>query len=177
MSDVIVTSLANLKNEVSYGNYHTLITDEPVEDGGEDAGPDPYTLLLAALGSCISMTTKLYAKRKDWPLERVTVRLRQQRIHAADCVACTKYNQAIRNFVCRVESSIGSLPLAVLYPRVIRVNPRPIKQMGFQSTLIESPNWSGRRDSNSGPHPPQGCALPGCATSRKTAPSISAKNS
>jgi uncharacterized OsmC-like protein len=85
MSDVIVTSLSKLKNEVRYGDNHILITDEPLEAGGEDAGPDPYTSLLAALGSCISMTTKLYAKRKGWPLERVIVRLRQERIHAADC--------------------------------------------------------------------------------------------
>jgi len=88
MSDVIVTSLSNLKNEVRYGDNHILITDEPLAAGGEDAGPDPYTLLIAALGSCISMTTRLYAKRKGWPLERVIVRLRQERIHAADCLEC-----------------------------------------------------------------------------------------
>ena len=68
MSEVIVTSLSNLKNEVRYGADHKLITDEPAEAGGEDAGPDPYSLLLAALGSCISMTVTLYAKRKTWPL-------------------------------------------------------------------------------------------------------------
>lgn len=88
MSDVIVTSLVNLQNEVRYGNNHALLTDEPVEAGGEDAGPDPYTLLLAALGSCISMTVVLYAKRKQWPLEQVTVRLRQERVHATDCLDC-----------------------------------------------------------------------------------------
>src|SRR6267142_2269501 len=103
MSDVIVTSLANLKNEVRYGNYQTLITDEPVKGGGEDAGPDPYTLLLAALGSCISMTTTLYARRKGWPLERVTVRLRQRRTHAADCQEC---QQASEGFVHRIERSV-----------------------------------------------------------------------
>src|ERR1700720_5056974 len=85
MSDVTVTSLTNLRNEVRYGEGHTLITDEPVAAGGEDAGPDPYTLLLAALGSWISMTTMLYARRKGWPLERGQFRLRQQRIHAEDC--------------------------------------------------------------------------------------------
>ena len=103
MSDVIVKSLSNLKNEVSYGNYHTFITDEPVEAGGEDAGPDPYTLLLAAIGSCISMTTKLYAKRKSWPLEGVTVRLRQQRIHADDCATCAKETEG---YVHHIERSV-----------------------------------------------------------------------
>src|SRR6185295_12453579 len=88
MSDVIVSSLENLRNEVRYGDGHTLITDEPIEAGGEDAGPDPYTLLLGALGSCISMTATLYARRKGWPLERVVVHLRQGRIHGKDCLEC-----------------------------------------------------------------------------------------
>ena len=56
MSEVLVTSLTNLQNEVRYGTNHTFITDEPTIAGGDDAGPDPYTLLLAAVGSCISMT-------------------------------------------------------------------------------------------------------------------------
>ena len=103
MSDVTVTSLANLKNEVQYGAGHKLITDEPSAAGGEDAGPDPYTLLLAALGSCISMTTTLYAKRKGWPLQRVVVRLRQQRIHAADCQECTNTTEG---YVHRIERSV-----------------------------------------------------------------------
>jgi putative redox protein len=103
MSYVTVTSLENLKNEVRYGDNHTLITDEPLGAGGEDAGPDPYALLLAALGSCISMTTKLYAKRKGWPLERVTVKLRQNRIHAKDCQECA---QSTEGYVHRIERSV-----------------------------------------------------------------------
>ena len=103
MSDVIVTSQDNLRNEVRYGADHVLITDEPAGAGGEDAGPDPYTLLLAALGSCISMTTTLYARRKGWPLERVTIRLRQKRIHGQDCQECLEKPEG---FVHRIERSV-----------------------------------------------------------------------
>ena len=103
MSEVIVSSLSNLKNEVRYGVDHKLLTDEPLEVGGEDAGPDPYTLLLAALGSCISMTVTLYAKRKNWPLRQVVVRLRQGRIHAADCQDC---QNATEGYVHRIERSV-----------------------------------------------------------------------
>ena len=102
MSEVVVTSLENLRNEVRYGAGHSFITDEPVAAGGEDAGPDPYTLLLAALGSCISMTLKLYARRKQWPLETVTVHLRQSRIHAKDCEDC----QNKEGFIHRIERTV-----------------------------------------------------------------------
>jgi putative redox protein len=103
MNDVVVTSLSTLKNEVRYGDDHSLVTDEPVEAGGEGAGPDPYTLLLAALGSCISMTVRLYARRKNWPLERVIVRLRQNRIHASDCQECSHTTEG---YVHRIERAV-----------------------------------------------------------------------
>ncbi|HEU4874910.1 MAG TPA: OsmC family protein [Pyrinomonadaceae bacterium] len=104
MSEVVVTSLENLRNEVRYGAGHSFITDEPVAAGGEDAGPDPYTLMLAALGSCISMTLKLYARRKQWPLESVTVHLRQSRIHSKDCQECTQNQDG---FVHRIERKVS----------------------------------------------------------------------
>lgn len=103
MSEVTVTSLSNFQNEVRYGDARTLVTDEPAGAGGDDAGPDPYTLLLAALGSCISMTVSMYARRKTWPLERVVVRLRQQRVHAKDCVEC---EQTTEGFVHRIERAV-----------------------------------------------------------------------
>jgi putative redox protein len=103
MSEVIVTSLSNLRNEVSYGEGQTLVTDEPSSFGGDGAGPDPYTLLLAALGSCVSMTVTLYARRKGWPLRRVRVRLRQRRVHAKDCAEC---GSASEGFVHHIERAV-----------------------------------------------------------------------
>ena len=103
MSEVTVTSIMKLQNEVRYGDNQTLIIDEPKEAGGDGAGPDPYTLLLSALGGCISMTVTLYARRKGWPMERVTVRLRQQRIHAKDCIEC---EQDTEGYVHRIERSV-----------------------------------------------------------------------
>ena len=103
MSEVTVTSLSNLRNEVVYGVGRTLVTDEPAELGGEGAGPDPYTLLLAALGSCVSMTVTLYARRKGWPLERVRVRLRQRRVHAKDCAECGNDS---KDFIHHIERAV-----------------------------------------------------------------------
>lgn len=102
MSEVIVRSVLKLQNEVIYGDGRTLISDEPVEMGGDGAGPDPYTLLLGALGSCISMTVTLYARRKAWPLRRVTVKLRQNRVHAKDCMEC----KLTDGYVHRIERSV-----------------------------------------------------------------------
>src|SRR5947199_2895199 len=87
MAEVIVRSLDNLRQEIAAGS-HTLFADEPASAGGDDAGPNPYELLLAALGACTSMTLLLYARRKEWPLQTVEVLLSHQRIHARDCAEC-----------------------------------------------------------------------------------------
>jgi uncharacterized OsmC-like protein len=104
MREVVVTSKHNLQNEVRYGAGQILITDEPADFGGEGAGPDPYTLLLGALGSCISMTVVLYARRKQWPLEKVTVRLQQNQVHIKDCKEC---DQNSDGYVHRIERSVS----------------------------------------------------------------------
>jgi uncharacterized OsmC-like protein len=67
---------------------HRLKGDEPVAVGGMDTGPTPYDYLVAALGTCTSMTISLYARTKGWPLENVTVSLHHSKIHATDCAEC-----------------------------------------------------------------------------------------
>lgn len=67
---------------------HQLTADEPVSYGGTDSGPSPYDLILAALGSCTSMTIGLYARKRRWPVEKITVSLSHSKIHAKDCDDC-----------------------------------------------------------------------------------------
>jgi len=84
---IVDGSAAGFAQAITVGHHH-LACDEPADVGGSDTGPTPYDLLLAALGSCTSMTVAMYARRRGWPLEAVTVRLRHSKIHAADCEAC-----------------------------------------------------------------------------------------
>ena len=85
---VVVSGAADGFAQDIVAGSHQFRSDEPTSIGGTESGPTPYDLLLAALGSCTSMTVAMYARRKQWPLERVTVQLRQSRVHADDCAAC-----------------------------------------------------------------------------------------
>jgi len=67
---------------------HSLVSDEPENVGGNDAGPGPYEYLLMGLGACTSMTLRMYAERKQLPLKRVRVQLSHRKIHAQDCSDC-----------------------------------------------------------------------------------------
>lgn len=67
---------------------HTWAADEPESAGGNDTAPDPYELLLSALGACTSMTLRMYAERKGWAVGNITVTLHHDRVYADDCASC-----------------------------------------------------------------------------------------
>ena len=86
---VVKTGHGKFGTEV-HTDSHRFLADEPRSVGGDDTGPTPYDLLLAALGTCTAMTMKLYAERKGWPLESTTIHLTHERNHEADCAECAK---------------------------------------------------------------------------------------
>jgi uncharacterized OsmC-like protein len=92
------------KQEIAAGK-HRLLADEPVSAGGGDAGPDPYDYLLASLGVCTSMTVGLYARRRQIPLENITVSLWHSRIHATDCHECETREGMVDRIDVEVELS------------------------------------------------------------------------
>ena len=87
MTRVEVFHLENLQHEATTGG-HSIILDEPSEAGGDGRGMNPYELLLSALGGCIAMTLRIYARHKGWPLQDVRVVLSHDKIHAKDCADC-----------------------------------------------------------------------------------------
>lgn len=107
-ADVVVHGDAgSFRQEIVAGKHH-LRADEPVSAGGGDAGPDPYDYLLAALGVCTSMTVGFYARRKQWPLENITISLWHSRIHAKDCEECESKEGMLDRIDVKIELT-GSL--------------------------------------------------------------------
>ena len=96
------TRAGKFQNTVSIGPHH-LSADEPASAGGEDSGPGPYDFLLAGLGACKSMTMRLYADRKSFPLERATVTLNHNKIYARDCEEC----ETREGMLDQIEVAIG----------------------------------------------------------------------
>lgn len=104
---IVHGSAAGFAQEIVAGP-HRLTADEPVDAGGADTGPGPYDLLLAALGACTSMTVAMYARRKRWPLESVTVLLRHSKIYATYCAEC-ETKEGLLNRIERDIQFIGAL--------------------------------------------------------------------
>ncbi|WP_103021158.1 bifunctional alpha/beta hydrolase/OsmC family protein [Salinibacter altiplanensis] len=85
--DVVTRTGNGYRTEIQAGS-HSLVGDEPEDVGGDDDGPTPYGFLLSALGSCTGMTLRMYADRKEWPLDEAIVRLSHDKVHADDCDHC-----------------------------------------------------------------------------------------
>ena len=102
---VVEGPTTGFRTEVQVAGHHFTV-DEPVPVGGSDAGPSPYEMLLAALGSCTAMTLRLYADRRQWPLKRAVVKLRHHKVHAQDCVDCE--NKAAKiDVIDQTEAQLG----------------------------------------------------------------------
>lgn len=83
---VVARSTDAVQVEIEADGHH-FFADEP-EGAGGDTGPNPYNLLLSALGACTVMTVRMYAQRKGWPLDGVETRLEIYKVHARDCADC-----------------------------------------------------------------------------------------
>jgi uncharacterized OsmC-like protein len=107
-TEVLVTETAGgYAQQIEVGS-HVFAADEAVSAGGTDTGPDPYGLLLAALGACTSMTIRMYASRKQWPLQSVSVRLRHEKTYPEDSENSEKPTAKIDRIVREIALS-GSL--------------------------------------------------------------------
>ncbi|MGR7525718.1 bifunctional alpha/beta hydrolase/OsmC family protein [Klebsiella aerogenes] len=84
---------------------HRWLADEPMDVGGNNSGPTPYDQLLAALGACTSMTLRMYARRKQWPLERLIITLKHSRRHLEDCVDCLDGKSIADHIQCDIQVS------------------------------------------------------------------------
>jgi putative redox protein len=100
-SKVTVRYIENLQHQV-IATPHSFIVDEPVEDAGDGLGPNPYDLLLSALGACTAMTLIMYATRKKIPLESVSVELDHERIYRKDCEDCTEEEKRMEKISRRI---------------------------------------------------------------------------
>ncbi len=102
---VVVTETGQGKfaNAISVGGRHSLLADEPADYGGTETGPTPYDLVLAGLGACKTMTMRMYAERKGFPLERAQVTLKHDKIHAEDCVECETKDGRIDRIKAEIE--------------------------------------------------------------------------
>lgn len=134
---VTARSLKNLQVEIQASN-HALLADEPIRDGGEDLGPSPYDLLLSALAACKVMTVHLYARRKEWPVETVTISLNHRKVSADDCEDCeTEGKMKVDIIECEISFE-GDLDAAQIQRLAEISNRCPVHRTLTSETVIRT---------------------------------------
>jgi putative redox protein len=108
LGNVMVRELDKKFTREILTHQHRLISDEPIAMGGANLGFNPYELLLAALGSCTSMTLRMYANHKQIDLQEIRVVLHHNRIHAEDCANCDKSTPTTDKIIRKIQL-IGNL--------------------------------------------------------------------
>lgn len=104
---------AGFLQDVGAGPKHHVLADEPMAYGGTDRGLTPYQFLAAGLGACTSMTVRMYARRKGWPLRHVSVDVTHDKVHAQDAeVGLTKIDTFTR--VLKLEGDLDDTQRARL---------------------------------------------------------------
>jgi putative redox protein len=120
-----------------HANDYQLTADEPKEVGGSGLGPTPYDYLLSSLGACTAMTLRLYASRKEWPLEGVEVQLRHSKDYHEDCIKC----ESSTSKVDIIERSIqfkGELDEKQIKRLLIIADKCPVHKTLTSQTIIET---------------------------------------
>ena len=102
MATITADLVEGFRVEINNGR-HQWTADEPVDLGGTDEGPNPYELLLGALAACTNITVAMYARRKEWSLDSISVTYEFDRVHADDCESC---DDDATGFIERVSSEI-----------------------------------------------------------------------
>ena len=127
---------AGYRTDVQAGP-HAFVADEPIALGGSGLGPTPYELLLGALSSCMAMTLRMYADRKKWPLEGVTIYLRTDNAHQKDCARCDTADVGLPRIARRIELA-GPLS-DEQRQRLLQIADRcPVKQTLERGLRVES---------------------------------------
>ena len=94
--------VGSLKAEIGIGP-HQVVADDGKDAAGQTIGPEPHDYLLAGLGACTAITVRLYADRKKYPLERITVHLSRRKVKAADCTDCRTKEGDVEEMIREIE--------------------------------------------------------------------------
>jgi putative redox protein len=131
---VAETNQGTFLNHVVAGE-HRFLADEPESVGGFDAGPSPYDLLAAALGTCTSMTIRMYADRKRWPVRRIAVEVSHDKVHGDDASSDRPARLDRFTRVLRVDGDLDDEQRT----RLVEIADKcPVHRTLHQSSLIET---------------------------------------